>query len=226
MWLARLLAWLSGVWSLPSSSRTARLLHGFACTEQQSQLELREAARRCPDERRRALYLRHALDEARHAQAFAEHAGELSRASGGAGFARPSADSERLYERHGEARFLGFVARGERRGRAEFEVYAGSLRRRGQLSLAELFEGLVRDERQHEAYTAQLLHELCGADGARRALRYAARSEAWRAFRDRGRRFAGALYGAAMFVLYLALAPYALVFRALSGRRSGFSSEP
>ena len=226
MWLARLLAWLSGVWSFGSPRRTARLLHGFACTEQQSQLELREAARRCPDDRRQGLYLRHALDEARHARAFAEQAAELSRASGGAALARAAADSERLYERHGEARFLGLVARGERRGRVEFEVYAGLLRRRGQLSLAELFEGLVRDERQHEAYTAQRLDELCGSAGARRAWRYAARSEAWRAFRDRGRRFAGALYGVAMFVLYLALAPYALAFRALHGRRSGFSSEP
>src|SRR5450755_463741 len=87
----RALAWLGGEWSFRAPLRTARLLYGFARTEEQSQLELRDAARACPDERRRALYLRHALDEARHSRLFAEHAEELSRLAGGASFSRPNA---------------------------------------------------------------------------------------------------------------------------------------
>lgn len=106
-------AWLGGQWSFRSPGRAARLLYGFARTEAQSQLELRQAARACSDERRRASYLRHALDESRHAQVFAEHAEELARRAGAVGFARPSASSESLYERLGELRFLAFVHAGE-----------------------------------------------------------------------------------------------------------------
>lgn len=222
----RALAWLVGQWAFRSRPRTARLLHGFARTEEQSQLELRQAARLCRDERRSARYLRHALDESRHAQAFAEHACELARAAGSAGFPRPSAGCESLYERLGELRFVAFVHAGERRGRVEFETYARLLRGRGQVALAELFETLVIDERQHEAYSAQLLAELAGKAGARRALRWAARNGAWREFRRSGRALAGALYGVTMLLMYVALAPCALAYRALSPKPRGFSREP
>lgn len=222
----RALAWLAGQWAFGSLPRAARLLHGFARTEEQSQLELRQAARLCSDERRRARYLRHALDEARHAQAFAEHATELARAAGSAGFARPAAGCEDLYERLGELRFLAFVHAGERRGRIEFETFARLLRRRGRNALAELFENLVKDERQHEAYSARLLEELAGEAGARRALRWAALSGTWREFRRRGRALAGVVYSATMLLVYATLAPFALAYRAFSPKPRGFSREP
>lgn len=221
----RALAWLAGQWAFRSLPRTARLLHGFARTEEQSQLELRQAARLCGDARRAARYLRHALDEGRHARAFAERATELARAAGSAGFPRPAAGCESLYEQLGELRFLAFVHAGERRGRVEFETYARLLRRRGDRALAQLFEDLVQDERQHEAYSARLLEELAGSGGARRALRWAAGDSAWREFRRRGRALAGLLYAATMLVVYVALAPYALAYRALSPKPRGFSRE-
>lgn len=222
----RAFAWLGGRWAFSSQRRAARLLHGFACTEEQSQLELRLAARACTDERRRARYLRHALDETRHAHAFAEHACELARVARTGGFARPSAGCERLYEQLGEVRFLAFVHVGEQRGRAEFETYARLLRKRGADATALLFEGLVVDERQHEAYTAQLLAELAGVDGARRAVRWVRRWQAWREFRRRGRRLARALYTVSMLLVYLALAPFALSFRLFGKAERGFSREP
>jgi Rubrerythrin len=221
----RAFSWLGAQWAFRSQSRTARLLHGFARTEEQSQLELRQAARLCNDERRCARYLRHALDEARHARAFAEHAAELGRVAGAPGFPRPSASCEDLYEKFGELRFLAFVYAGERRGRIEFETYARLLRRRGANVLAQLFETLVDDERQHEAYSARLLEELAGSSGARRALRWAARAGAWREFRRRGRALAAVLYGATMLLVYVALAPFALAYRAFSKQRHGFSRE-
>ena len=223
-WL-RAAAWLGGQWAFSSQRRTARLLHGFACTEEQSQLELRLAARACTDERRRARYLRHALDETRHAHAFAEHARELAHSAAAESFGRPSAGCERLYERLGELRFLAFVHVGEQRGRAEFETYARLLRGRGKDATAQLFEALVSDERQHEAYTAQLLAELAGADGARRAVRWVKRWQAWREFRRRGRRLAGALYGVSMLLVYVALAPFALTLRCFGKAERGFSRE-
>ncbi len=224
LWI-RAQAWLAGQWSLGSPRRAARLLHGFARTEQQSQLELRQAARACPDDRRRARYLRHALDEARHAHAFAEHAQELARAANALGFPQPSARSEDLYDRLGEVRFLAFVHAGERRGRIEFETYARLLRRRGADALAALFEGLVRDERQHEAYSAQLLEELAGAAGARSALRWVTRWEAWRSFRRRGRALAGALYRVTMLLIYVALAPVGLALRLTAKPSRGFARD-
>jgi rubrerythrin len=222
----RAVAWLAGQWAFRSLPRTARLLHGFARTEEQSQLELRQAARLCTDERRRARYLRHALDESRHARAFAERSSELAQAAGSVGFPRPTAACESLFERWGELRFLAFVHAGERRGRVEFETYARLLRRRGADTLALLFEDLLQDERQHEAYSARLLEELAGKAGAGRALRWAATSGAWREFRRRGRALAGALYAATMLLVYVALAPFALAYRALSPKPRGFSREP
>jgi rubrerythrin len=226
LWLARLTAWLGGHFAFRSQRRTAGLLYGFARTEAQSQLELYRAARICEDVARRALYLRHALDEARHARTFEEHASQVARAAGAQDLPGPSAGSENLFELLGEARFLAFVHLGERRGRTQFEVYARLLHRRGALPLARLFEQLVHDERQHEAYTARLLQEVFGAPEARRALRWAARSAAWRAFRRHGRRLAGAVYTACMLLVYATLAPYALAFRLLSKPRRGFSSDP
>jgi hypothetical protein len=114
---------------------------------------------------------------------------------------------------------------GEQRGRAEFEAYARLLRKRGADATALLFEGLIADERQHEAYTAQLLNELAGVDGARRALRWVRRWQAWREFRRRGRKLAGALYGVSMLLVYVALAPFALTLRLLGKAERGFSRE-
>jgi hypothetical protein len=219
-------AWLGGQWAFHSSRRAARLLHGFARTEEQSQLELRQAARLSHDARRSARYLRHALDEARHAHAFAERARALAYAHGAGGFPRPSAGCEGLFEALGEQRFLAFVHAGERRGRIEFETYARLLRRRGDRALAQLFEALIADERQHEAYSLRLLRELAGSAGTRRALRWAARDAAWRAFRRRGRALGSALYSLTMLLVYLALAPFALSYRALSPARRGFAREP
>jgi hypothetical protein len=226
LWFVRAQAWLGGSIAFTSQLRTARLLYGFACTEAQSQLELCRAARACQDPRRRAMYLRHALDEARHARVFGEHAAELAHAAGAEGFPAPAAASEDLFDALGETRFLAFVYRGERRGRTEFEVYAKLLHRRGVSSLALLFERLVLDERQHEAYTARLLEELGGEAGARRALGWAARSDAWLAFRRHGRRFAGLLYTLSMLLVYAALAPYALAIRWLSRPPRGFVNDP
>jgi hypothetical protein len=58
----------------------------FARTEEQSQLELRQAAALCPEVARRAAYLRHALDEQRHAEILAETASTLAVAHGGERF--------------------------------------------------------------------------------------------------------------------------------------------
>jgi rubrerythrin len=221
----RAVARLGGTWALSSPRRTARLLYGFSGTEEQSQLELRQAAALCGDEHRRALYLRHALDEARHAQVFAQHAAALEAESGSPELSRPAACLEDLFDGLGEIRFLAFVYRGERRGRTEFEEYQKLLERRGQHDLARLFGELARDERHHEAYTWGLLRELCDERERRRVLAWSARREAWLAFRRHGRRVGALLYGLSVLVVYGLLAPYALLWRLFAKERRGFSSE-
>lgn len=219
MWLARLTAPV--VWRLPGHA--ARKLHGFARAEEGSRLDLVQAAQLTGSTARRALYLRHALDEAQHAAMFARTANRLRRERGRAPLGPPRADTEELFERLGELGFLAFVHRGERRGRRQFEVYRDHFRRRGDERTAALFETILADERRHERYTGELLAELAGGEqAAARALGRAGRWEAWRTWRRAGRFLSERLYVVLMAVLYVAVAPMALLVRAVRPVRRGW----
>jgi hypothetical protein len=202
------------VWRSPL--RAARLLFSFAHAEAGSRVDLIVAAQLTASGARRALYVRHALDEARHAQLFALRSTEL-RAKHGLpplGFVRP--DAEALFERLGELGFLAFVHRGEQRGRRQFESYRAHFARAGDDRMRALFDAVLVDERRHEDYTGTLLRELAGSEaGARRALRVAAAWEAWRSWRRAGRVVAVAVYGLAMAALYVGVAPLLLALRPL-----------
>ena len=190
------------VWRIPGHG--ARKLHGFAKAEQGSRIDLLQAAHRTASEPRRVLYLRHALDESRHAAMFWRRSTDLRVADGLAPLPPPVADTERLFERLGERRFLAFVHRGERRGRQQFERYARYFERRGDARTRALFDAILVDERRHERYTRELLVELAGGERAARAeLRWAALWEAWRTWRRAGRAAASAIYAAAMIAIYL-----------------------
>ncbi|HEU4404054.1 MAG TPA: ferritin-like domain-containing protein [Polyangiaceae bacterium] len=218
--IAPLLSRLTGPWAFRTPARRAGKLYGFALAEQESMFELREAAALTADPAWRALYLRHALDEARHATMFWRRAAELRREGGGEAPPPLRPSSERLFERLGEERFLAFVHRGERRGRGQFEAWRDVLGRPGgDAKTAALFAAVVADERRHEAYTGELLAAVAGGPrGARRALRRAARYEAWRAWRRAGRALALAAYAASMLALYALVAPLALAVRARAAR--------
>lgn len=207
------------VWRLPGHG--ARKLYGFARAEQGSRIDLLQAAQRTPSLARRALYLRHALDETRHARMFWRRSTELSLAAGRAPFTAPVADTEGLFARLGEARFLAFVHRGERRGRQQFELYARHFGARGDARTRALFEAILADERRHESYTRELLVEQVGGErAARRELRRAARWEAWRTWRRAGRAIAGTVYAVAMTAIYLVAGPIAALGARLGRRRS------
>jgi len=211
----------SVVWRMPG--RAARMLHAFALAEQGSALTLRLAAAQTPDLRRRALYLRHAADEVRHARMFLVASRARARRA-----ARPPpgglhADAEDLFAHLGEAGFLAFLHHAERRGRLRFEVHRELLVGRGDRAGAAMFTAILADERRHEAYAwAELCALLGGEAAARRAVMRARAWEAWRAWRRLGRRTARALYVPLMLVLYLALWPLALLTRRLRPARPGF----
>ncbi len=215
-------------WRVPG--HPARMLHGFARAEQGSMVDLQAAANLTPSPARRALYLRHALDERKHAGMFARRAAELGKASQGAApeadpvWAAPVvADTEDLYERLGEVAFLAFVHLGEARGRAQFAAHIRTCRGLGDARTVALLETIDTDEARHESYTVALLTELAGSErAARGALRRARAWEAWRIFRRAGRAVAGRVYALLMLVLFVSVAPLALLVRVVRPIRAGW----
>lgn len=206
------------VWRIPGHA--ARKLFGFSLAEHGSMLDLKAAARLTPCAERRAAYVRHLLDERRHAQMFALRSAELRRLAGQPSLGFPQADTEDLFEKLGEVGFLAFVHHGETRGRQQFETYRGWFERQGDDKSRAMFDAIVRDERRHESYTWDLLVQLTGSlPAAQKALRRAKLWEAWRVWRRAGRFLAEKVYVAMMLVLYLALPPFALM--ALVLKRAG-----
>ncbi len=212
--LAYLLGRLTAPIAFATRARTARHLFRFALAEHESMLELRAAAARTPSPSRRALYLRHALDEERHATAFSLHSAEIRRTMGLSSYGPPRTGCEALFERLGEQAFLAFVHLGEQRGRAQFEAYIAFFEGRGNDKLRALFAALVGDERQHESYTRALLLEQAGSEGgARSSLRRMAFWEGLSRWRRAGQGLTRFVYAASMLLLYLSLMPFALVVR-------------
>jgi rubrerythrin len=215
------------VWRVPGHG--ARKLYGFARAEQGSRIDLLHAAHRTTSAARRVLYLRHALDESRHAGMFWRRSTDLRTATGRAPYPPPVADTERLFERLGELRFLAFVHRGEQRGRRQFERYAAHFEARGDARTRQLFEAILTDEHRHERYTRELLVELAGSERAARAeLRRAAVWEAWRMWRRAGRTLATAVYTLAMIAIYLVAGAVAVTasFAARRRQRTGWQLPP
>ena len=217
-----LLARLTAPFAFAGPKRTARHLFSFARAEHESKLELLAAAAACTAPERQAAYLRHALDEQRHATMFALHSAEIMHAAGEVGLGHPVTGSEDLFHRLGETKFLAFVHRGERRGRTQFEAYRDHFERRGNDKLRALFAALITDELEHERYTLALLLETTQEDptAAAKASRGMAAWEALRAWRRAGQGLAGVVYHVSMFVLYLTLAPFALALRANTALRT------
>jgi len=193
-------------WRIPG--RRWRRLLAFAEAEAESALELRCAAAATVDPERAALYLKHAADEARHAQILHRRAA-LAR---GAPVTLPRRGHGRLYERFGERVFVAYVHRGERRGRRQFEAHVRFFEERDP-PLAAALTSILTDERRHERYTGELL-EGPFADGAARARRRARLADLGHRWRRAGAALTAPLFALLMLVLYLLAAPLALGARA------------
>ncbi len=202
---------------------TARRMMNFARAELSSMLDLHEAAALCGNRERAAMYIRHALDESRHARMFSQRSAELRKQLGQAPPPPLFADTDHLFERLGEIGFLAFVHRGERRAHRQFVVHIRQYKKNGDSKTAALLEAALADEQRHEAYTRELLLNLCGGEKqARAALRKAAAWEAWQFYRRAGRVIAGFVYTLLMSILYLALFPFSLLTIVLRRPRKGF----
>jgi len=203
--MAGIHTWLTALWAPVVARRpalAARVLGGFAKAELGSMYTLRWAAAATGSMPRRAAYLEHAGDEARHAKLFHRRAEELAGPRAGL-----VADAEDLFATLGERRFLAFLEHAEGRGRREFEHYARAFRRAGDERTAALLRGIIHDENRHEQNARALLE---AEPGAGRARRYVRVWEAWRAARRGGRAVAEVVYLLLMLVLYPLIAPLAL----------------
>jgi hypothetical protein len=201
------------VWNLPGHRATK--LFRFALAEHGSMLDLHTAARLTPCPERRAAYVRHAIDEARHAEMFTLRSAELRVSDGKASLGAPRADSEGLFTALGEIRFLAFVHHGERRGCRQFEGYRDWLRAHGDHKTSAMFQAILKDEYHHMSYTRELLVELSGSEAAaRRELRRAIAWEAWRTWRRWGRFLAAKVYFVSMVALSVLMLPFSLLLRA------------
>ena len=210
MWLlgARLTRWFR--WRTPRA--TARLLLKLAHAERSSFYDLIEAANGSADLARRALYLRHATDEQRHATMFRLRALELDPSLASAPF---HVDFEHLYTSLGEPRFLGVVHLGERRGRAQLTLYRDELSRGARdLKTRAIFDAILKDEAQHESYTEALVTAA--------ARRWAWWWEARRAWRRLGARPARALFTVSMWVVFGVMAPFSYLSRQLRRSPTGW----
>ena len=203
--LARLMRPLR--WRSPRS--TSRMLLAFARAERSSFYDMMEAANATADLPRKAQYLAHAVDEARHAKMFTLRALELdpSRAADPTLF---HSDFEHLFTRLGEARFMAFVHLGERRGRAQMQLFRDELQslegtKRADTKTRALLEAVMRDEEQHERYSLELTSTLHGSLLGARAW------ELRRGWLRAGAGLSGLVFTVLTSALYLLLFPLAVI---------------
>ena len=212
--LARLMRPLR--WRSPRS--TSRMLLAFARAERSSFYDMMEAANATADLPRKAQYLAHAVDEARHAKMFTLRALELdpSRVTDPALF---QSDFEHLFTRLGEARFMAFVHLGERRGRAQMQLFRDELHalegsQRADSKTKALLDAVMKDETQHESYSLALSTSLGGSLVGARAW------ELRRGWLRAGAAVTGLLFTVLMSALYLLLFPLALIEKARTRSRA------
>ncbi len=219
---------LSATFAWRSDRRIATKLHGFALTEQGSALDMFRAAEAATDPQQRRLFLRHALDEARHARRFRDAALALVPDSQPRAHERHHALPQDLYANLGTERFLAFVHLSEAQAHRQFIVLAGHFERQAERhgerfqSIARLFNELAREEQFHVAYSRHLLGLLYAEEERERrvakALSRERRALAWAAWKRAGVRLGGRFTTLLMLVVFVAVLPlFALITRLTGG---------
>jgi rubrerythrin len=182
-------AWLNPIqrWVWRDPVRRGHRLLRFAEVEADGGRDLARAAEITADARLRGLYLRHALDEQRHADMFRRRGTELLRAHSGEAGWQPDwlAPGERglddvKIERNGDAPLLAFLHLSERAAAVGFGTYRDAVV--GDEETRGMFARIIGDEAFHMNYTR---HELA---------RVAPRKQGWLLWKARlGRLWKGYL---------------------------------
>lgn len=202
-----------------TNARIAMKLHGFSMTEQGSALDMFRAAEAATDPQHRRLFLRHAIDEARHARRFRDEALKLVPTSAPREHERRHALPQDLYATLGTERFLAFVHLSEARAFKQFQVLARHFDKDAERrQIAALFHELAKEERFHVAYSRHLLGQLYAADVRHKriakALSRERRALAWAAWKRAGARLGSRFTTVMMAVVFVLVLPlFALVLR-------------
>jgi rubrerythrin len=213
-------------WVWRDARRCARKLMSFAATEADGGRDLSRAAELTADPLLRALYLRHALDERRHAELFRARGRALLATLGGGGGsfeARWLTPGERgrddlRVEEQGDASLLAFLHLSEKAAAARFEVYRDVVPDEG---TREVFRWILRDEVFHVRYTRMQL-ERVAPERRRRELWLARASRLWKGYL----RLATALADRLGTLVLLAQYVLVLPLFALAAKRSARRERP
>ncbi len=198
--------------------RNARLiaehLLGFALTEEGSALDMLRAAERESDPKRKRLFFRHSVDEARHAKMFALAARAIDRTAKAAPYASEHAKPQRLFESMPLDEFLVFVHDAESEALEKFDLLLEVFPNHPILS--PLLRAIARDERFHARYSAHLLEKVQlsrGASAVRNARLRVKMRAAWATWRRAGRQLGDRLSNLLLSTFYFFALVLFLPFR-------------
>jgi hypothetical protein len=213
------------VWRDPR--RRARKLLSFAVTEADGGRDLARAAELTRDALLRRLYLRHALDEQRHAKMFDVRAREilasLPPVAGPPRFeANWFAPGERglddlKVEREQDDTLLAFLHLSEAAAAARFAIYRDVLAPVDE-NTRDVFGAILRDEAFHMNYTKSQLVRVAPERHRLRLFRARA-SRLWKAYLRFAVALAGVLGGVVLLVQYFVILPIFALFAKRSERR-------
>ena len=212
-------------WVWKEEARRARKLLAFAATEADGGRDLARAAELTPDALLRRLYLRHAMDEQRHAELFTRRARDilagLPRGAAPRFQARWLAPGERglddlQVEPGRDDALLAFLHLSEKAAAGRFALYREVLD--GDGLTRDVFGDVLRDETFHMNYTHTQLVRVA-PEGHRRRLWRARASRLWKAYLRFAVGLAGILGRVMMVAQYFVVLPvFALLARRAARR--------
>jgi rubrerythrin len=211
-------------WVWRDAHRRARKLLTFAETEADGGRDLSRAAELTSDPLLRRLFLRHALDEQRHAVLFRARGRAILAGLGTRGTRSYEAnwltpgerglDGLRVDEQH-DASFLAFLHLSEKAAASRFAVYREVI---PDEDTRDLFRRVLRDETFHMGYSRSQLERIVPGTH-RRHLWWARASRLWRAYLRLATAIAGLLGTLILLAQYFVLLPIFAVLAKRAARR-------
>ena len=212
-------------WVWKAEARRARKLLAFAATEADGGRDLARAAEVTPDALLRRLYLRHAMDEQRHAELFTRRARDilagLPRPGAGGFQANWLAPGERGLDdlevaRGGDEALLAFLHLSEKAAAGRFALYRDVLEHDN--ATREVFGQVLRDETFHMNYTRSQLVRVA-PDRHRARLWRARASRLWKAYLRIAIGLAGILGRIMLTIQYFVILPVFVLLARRAARR-------
>ncbi len=219
-------------WVWRDARRRARKLLTFAVTERDGARDLSRAAELTPDPLLRRLYLRHSLDEQRHAELLWAR-GRTLLVTLGPGPPAPfeaswlapgerGLDGLRIGD-GGDAPLLAFLHLSEKAAAARFSLYEEVI---GDAQTRETFRRILQDEVFHMRYTRSQLERIV-PEHHRRHLWLARASRLWKGYLRAATAVAGVLGTVVLVAQYFLVLPIFAVLAKRAARRERLGwSEP